>query len=359
MRSIGMAEIAKVAKVSIGTVGRALHGHGRISEETRQRVLQIARDLGYRPNLAARALSVGKGFRIGVCIPKELRFFYDHVRHGILGEARRYEHLGLDLVYRPVDRLGQGEIEKVKELLSSDIRTLILTPGDSKRLTPLINKAEQQGIQVICVANDAPNSNRTSVVCVDPELAGKLAGELMGRLLPAKSQVAIVTGMLQADNHFKKVQGFSELLPQTCPGAEVADVLEGHEDEDETFAKCVDLLRRFRKLSGIYVSTVNCLPVCRALSSAGLAGKVKLITTDLFREMVPYLEKGTIAASIHQQPYAQGQAAIRLITDHLVGGRPIPPVFYLNPNIVLRSNLSLFPEMREAASGATSSPDRL
>src|ERR1017187_1516876 len=133
MRRIGMAEIAKVAKVSIGTVGRALNGRGRINQATRQRVLQIARDLGYRPNLAARALSVGKNFRIGVCIPKELHFFYDQVRRGIFGEARRHEHLGLEVLYRPVNRLGVGEIEKVKELLSSDIKALILTPGDPKR----------------------------------------------------------------------------------------------------------------------------------------------------------------------------------------------------------------------------------
>ena len=348
MRRIGMYEIAKLANVSIGTVGRALNGHGRINAATRKRILQIAEDMGYKPNLAARVLSVGKGFRIGICIPRELHFFYDYIRQGILGEARRNEHLGVELVYRPVERLGEGETDKVKELLGSDIRTLILTPGDPKRLTPLINKAEQQGIQVVCVATDAPHSNRTTVVCVDPELAGKFAGELMGRLLPAKSQVAIITGMMQTEDHSKKVQGFSEVLPQICPRAQIAAVLEGHEDEDETFAKCVDLLRKNSKLSGLYVSTVNCLPVCRALRSAGLAGKIKLITTDLFREMAPYFDNGTIAASIYQRPYVQGQVAIRLVIDHLVSGRAVPRTFYLNPNIVLRSNLALFREIRES-----------
>jgi LacI family transcriptional regulator len=342
-----MYEIAKLANVSIGTVGRALNGHGRINEETRERIQQIAHDLGYKPNLAARALSGAKGFRIGVCIPRELHFFYDYIRQGILNEARRYEHLGLDILYRPVDRLGEGEIEKVKELLANDVRTLILTPGDTKRITPWIDKAEQQGVKVVCVASDAPASNRSSVVCVNPELAGRFAGELMGRLLPAKSQVAIFTGMLQTEDHYKKVQEFSELLPQLCQGAKIVEVIEGHEDEDETFAKCVDLLRRFKKLSGIYVSTVNCLPVCRALRSVGLAGKVKLITTDLFREMAPYFENGTIAASIYQRPYMQGQVAVRLMVDHLISGRAIPSTFYLNPNIVLRSNLGLFREMRE------------
>jgi len=342
-----MAEIAKLANVSIGTVGRALNGRGRISEETRQRVLQVAESLNYKPNLAARSLSVRKPYRIGVCIPQELHFFYDQVRGGILTESSRYEDFGIDLIYRPVDRLGAGEIEKVKELIDSNINALIVTPGDPKRLTPLINVAVQKGIPVICIATDAPASKRSSIVCVDPELAGRVAGELMGRLLLPNSPVAIVTGMLHTDIHNKTVHGFSEVLPQVCPGGAVADVLEGHEDEDETFAKCMALLRKSRKLAGIYVNTANCLPVCRALSSMGLSGKVKLITTDLFREMATYFEKGTIVASIYQRPFVQGQRAVRLVMDHLVSARPIPPVFYTNPHIVLRSNLQLFHEMRE------------
>jgi LacI family transcriptional regulator len=349
MRKIGISEVAKLANVSIGTVDRALHGRARISETTRKRVLEVARKLGYRPNLAARALSMGRGnIRIGVCIPREIHFFYDQIRHGIASEARRYEHLGLDFVYRPVDHLGVGEVEKVKELLASDIKALIVTPGDPKRLSPLVNEGEHAGIRVICVATDAPDSDRSTVVCVDPELNGRLAGELLGKLLPPKSLVAIVTGMLWTEDHRKKVQGFSDVLPQTSPGSKVVRVLEGHEDEDETFVKCIDLLRKLRRLAGLYVSTANCLPVCRALGALGLAGQMKLITTDLFREMVPYFEKGTISASIHQRPYVQGQTAVRLAVDHLVGGRPFPPSRYLNPAIVLRSNLPLFREIREA-----------
>jgi LacI family transcriptional regulator len=348
MRRIGMSEIAKLANVSIGTVGRALNGNGRIKESTRERILQIAQDLGYKPNLAARALSVGKSLRIGICIPRELHFFYDYVRQGIFGEAHRNEHLGVEVAYRPVCRLGEGEIEKVKELLNSDIQSLILTPADPKALTPLINKAEQQGIRVVCLASDAPQSNRSSVVCVEPILTGKFAGEIMGMILSKRAEVAIFTGMLQTDNHQKRVQGFSEVLPQVRADARLVDVIEGYEDEDGTFAKCVNLLRKNKRLSGIYVSTVNCLPVCRALRSEGLAGQVKLITSDLFREMLPYFNNGTIAASIYQRPYEQGQAAVRLLIDHFVSGRPVPSTFYLDPNIVLRSNLGLFREMREA-----------
>jgi LacI family transcriptional regulator len=91
----GIRRIAELANVAIATVDRALHGRNGIKESTRHHILQIARQIGYTPNLAARALSVSKsGVRIGVCIPREIRFFYDQLWSGVLDEARRVAPLG-------------------------------------------------------------------------------------------------------------------------------------------------------------------------------------------------------------------------------------------------------------------------
>src|SRR3977135_2532888 len=99
----GIHQIAELAQVSIGTVDRALHGRPGINEETRQRILQIARQVGYTPNLAARALSVAKASaRVGVCMPREIHYFYDQLWSGVLDEARRVGQLGIQFVNRPV-----------------------------------------------------------------------------------------------------------------------------------------------------------------------------------------------------------------------------------------------------------------
>jgi LacI family transcriptional regulator len=131
-----------------------------------------------------------------------------------------------------------------------------------------------------------------------------------------------------------------------CPDGKIISVIEGHEDEEESFQKTSELLRRFPKLDGLYVNTVNCLPVCRALSARGFEGKVKLITTDLFAEMAPYFQKGIITASIYQHPYRQGQVAVRLLADNLTNKVPLPPAAHLSPGVVMSTNLHLFREMR-------------
>ncbi len=345
MKRAGIQKIAELAGVSIGTVDRALHGRVGIRESTRKKILAIAKQIAYTPHPAARALSMGRAhIRIGICIPEEIHFFYDQMRAGIQDEAKRASSLGIDLMHRPTPSLGENESEKISELLEAGVTALIITPGDPKVVAPLINQAEKEGIRVICTTTDAPHSHRSSVVSVDPALSGKLAAELAEKFLPPESQAAVVTGMLSTEEHRAKAAGFRQAFEAT--GGRVVAILEAHESEEESYRKTRVLIDERPKLLGIYVSTVNCMPVVRAVQERKRAGKIRLITTDLFRQMVPHLEHGTIAASIYQDPYRQGQTAVRLLIDHLTNGTPIPPTCYLNPGIILRSNLHLF---REAA----------
>ncbi len=343
----GIHLIAQLAGVSIGTVDRALHGRSEINDATRQKVLRVAQKIGYMPNLAARALSKAKPeIRIGVCVPQEIRFFYDQLWSGILDEARRVVHLGVQFLRRPVHALGEHDAEAFQDLVDSGVDGIILTAGNPLVLTPLIDQAEKNGIRVVCVSTDAPASSRSSIVCVEPAQNGFLAGELMGKFLPPASRAAVVAGMMTAEDHRKKTDGFSRGFPQHNPGGEVVEVIEGHEDEKESYEKTVDLLRRVPNISGLYVNTVNCLPVCRALETRGLAGKVRLIATDLFPEMLPLLQQGTITASIYQHPYRQGQIAVRNLADHLANQAILSRYVYLSPGVVMASNVHLFRELR-------------
>lgn len=345
---VGVHRVAALAKVSIGTVDRALHGRPGINPDTQARVLRIAKELGYEPNLAARALSKRRAAHVtvGVCVPRELRFFYDQLWEGIYEEVRRSRDFGVDFVFRPLTGLGAGEADEIKRLIKSGVQGLILSPGFPETTTPLINQAERMGVRVVCVSTDAPASQRSSIICVEPTLSGQLAGELMARILPPRSSVAVVTGMLATENHARKCDGFATGFAKFSSGGRVLEIIEGHEDEAECRRKVEALLAHLPQLAGIYVNTVNCLPVCEALEARGRAGRVKLITTDLFREMVPYFERDTICASIYQRPYQQGRNAVAALVDHLFQHTALPPASYLNPSLVLHSNLHLFRELR-------------
>jgi DNA-binding LacI/PurR family transcriptional regulator len=65
-RRPGGVDVAKLAGVSQKTVSRVFNNERHVTDEVRDRVLAAARDLGYRPNGAARALNTGRTYRIGV-----------------------------------------------------------------------------------------------------------------------------------------------------------------------------------------------------------------------------------------------------------------------------------------------------
>lgn len=65
-QNASMADVARVAGVSSQTVSRVSNGFPGVNEETRERVLAAMKELGYRPNSAARALKRGDFHTIGV-----------------------------------------------------------------------------------------------------------------------------------------------------------------------------------------------------------------------------------------------------------------------------------------------------
>ncbi len=69
MKNITMLDIAKKADVSKSTVSRALNGDPRVNEDTRSRIIEIAREMNYRPHQVAQALAKKNTNIIGVILP--------------------------------------------------------------------------------------------------------------------------------------------------------------------------------------------------------------------------------------------------------------------------------------------------
>lgn len=81
--SVTISDVAKDAGVSIATVSRALNESSRVTEETRQHVLDSVRKLGYVPTRAATSLAPGKTHCIGIIVPDISRWFFSALLEGI------------------------------------------------------------------------------------------------------------------------------------------------------------------------------------------------------------------------------------------------------------------------------------
>lgn len=70
MARMTIRDIARLAGVSVTTVSRALNNAPEINSQTRERVLQVCREQGYRSNLLARSLVSSRTRVLGVILPE-------------------------------------------------------------------------------------------------------------------------------------------------------------------------------------------------------------------------------------------------------------------------------------------------
>lgn len=150
---ITIYDIAKRSGYSITTVSKALNGYSDISEKTRRKIQKLAEEMGYRPNSAARSLSMKRSWMIGV-------FFQDHVNSGLLHpffieviESFKKEvgKKGYDLLFF-ANQLGEKEISYVDHSQHRNVDGVIIL--GLSRNDPFLSELVQSEIPCVSVDLD-------------------------------------------------------------------------------------------------------------------------------------------------------------------------------------------------------------
>ncbi len=332
-------DLAKALGISTGTVHRALHNHPEVNVQTKSRVLQMAKSMQYRPNLAARNLVKRHRLRISVNTLKGTASFWEQVRSGIRFEAESHNTGGTELEFRTFPKIGEGELEAFEAALESKVDGIITFPSLPKELGTLMTRATQAKVPVVCVTTDAPGTGRLAVVSIDTSVSGSLAGDLLGQLLRGKGKVAVTVAELTINEHAEKFRGFTETIQKYHPGITVVDCIEEHAIEAETYAKCRELFETQPDLDGIYVAREASMPLLKAARDTGILPRLTIITTDLAPDLVEHIRAGHVACTIDQRPHAQGRLAFRVLHKYLIEGSCPNSQVLLSPRLVMRGNL--------------------
>jgi DNA-binding LacI/PurR family transcriptional regulator len=135
VRRPGGTDVARLAGVSQKTVSRVFNNEPNVTEGTRNRVLEAARQLGYRPNGAARALLTGRTYRIGV-VSLGAAYFGQSALLVALEQAARGSSYALSIA-NTFEADPSGMAAAAGHLLAEGVDALILSEPIDDRGQPL------------------------------------------------------------------------------------------------------------------------------------------------------------------------------------------------------------------------------
>lgn len=341
---VSIKDIATRARVSLGTVDRVLHNRGRVSEETRVRVQKIISDLGYRPNIYARNLSLGKEFRFGVLMPKlsQDNNYWSVPAKGIDRAGRELQPHKVRVQYFHFDRYSERSFEgsfrrALKEKLDGMLIAPVLTHA-AERLIPTV----PHDVPYVFFDSTVPTAKCLSFIGQDPYQSGLLAAHLMKNLIRQEGSVAIIK-VVPDDFHInERIRGFQSGLNGISRVRARLYEADSHGGESAFRRASAEILRDNKDLQGIFVTNAWTHPFARHLKSEPGRENILIIGYDLVGKNLKYLESGSIDLLISQRPAMQGYEGMYCLYEHVVLRENVEEKIMVPIDILTKDNLKYY-----------------
>jgi ribose transport system substrate-binding protein len=191
---------------------------------------------------------------------------------------------------------------------------ILVSVTNQELLKPAIDAAVSQGIPVICIDADAPDSHRILFVGTDNFRAGQESGKRMADILRGQGQIVIVTvpGQLNMD---ERVRGVNEALKK-YPGIKIVQTIDDKGDPRNANDGISALLAKKQKVDGVIcLEASGGAGTAEALHRLDLTGKVAIVSLDKDPETLDGIEKGWINATIVQKPYIMAYYGLKYADD--------------------------------------------
>ena len=305
MAPVTLFDIAKEAQVDVSTVSRALNGRPGVRKEVRERILEAAARLNYRPNLVARGLVTGRSNTIGLLVSDIRNPFFAESARGAEDAAQQAGH---DIVLCNSDLDPAKQMRYFLSLL--DKRVIGIVMNSVAPLSPTDQDLIASSGTPVVLLSRAPLSPVFSSVTCDNEGGGFLAGEYLARL--GHKVVAHLTGSVHHPNLDERWKGFVKGMERA--GSGIKPVLLAGTHHSRGASEMVDrLLRNYPKVTAISAgSDAMAFGAARALYCAGvrIPDDMSLIGfDDVEHSSIMHPPLTTISAPI----YEMGKAAVEVL----------------------------------------------
>jgi LacI family transcriptional regulator len=338
-----MKELARMAGVSRTTVDRVLNKRGRVNANTEDRIFDLARKMGYSPNLAAKSLSQkNKNYKIGCVINRGDNSFFDDVITGIQAATQELSAFSISTIITKTTKpiCVQEQLDLLDELVKEEVNAIAINPLNDSAIAGKLNALIKKGIAVTAITADISDVDYLAFVGCNHEKAGRIAADFIGLITGGSANVAVIEGSPKMLGHVQRVGGFKRVIEEKYPGIKTACVLENGDDDIISYSLVSKLLDERTDIDVLFFVGAGTYGGIRAVEEKRRAEKIKIAAFDLTENNRKFLLRGLISFIICQGPYEQGYKAIKLLGDWLMSGaRPASPHIHVPTELIISESL--------------------
>ena len=338
---VTVKSLAQAAGVSRGTVDRVLHNRGAVREDVAKRIRMLAKDLGYVPNRAGRALAAYKTpIKIGALMPSVGNAFYQEIIRGISDAQEEFADLGLEVVVREVEGFDEDvHLHAIDELLRKGCRALCLSTVNTDKVRNRINELADREVTVVLLNTDVERTRRLCYVGSDYMTAGATCAGMLSLARQDSLRVLVVTGSHLLLGHNQRIEGFKAELTRQNIDFKIVETVESLDSDIIAQQVTFKVLSEHPDINCVYISGAAVQGVGAALIAHGNKDIFAIGFDDLYstRQLV---SAGIIKFVVCQQPVRQGYHAIKRAYQALAGQlSDNVPDFITETIIKIRANL--------------------
>jgi len=260
--------------------------------------------------------------RIALVVKSLGNGFFDAVHDG--GQEAANQLGNVELIYTgPTAPTAEGQIEIINSLTAQKVNAIVISANDPNALVPATKKAMERGIKVISFDSGVAPEGR--IMHLNPSnnaLIGAKQVQMMSKTLHGEGEIAIVSATAQATNQNIWIEEMKKELakPEYAKLKLVATVY-GDDQADKSYRETQGLLKAHPDLKGIIAPTsVGIVAAAKAVTDAGLIGKVYVTGLGLPSEMKGYVDNGATDTFAIWNPIDLGYTSV-MIAAQLAEGK--------------------------------------
>ena len=309
-------DVAAAAGVSPSTVSRVLNNTATISDETKKRVMDAVREMGYSPSRIASSLSKKKSSIIGVIIPDICNTFFSRIFYAASQVAHENNYR---LFLCNTDDQIDLEADALRDMMAYRVGGIIMTPmsegaGDNEKL---IRQVQDSGIPIVFVDREMKNIRCDGVFINNVQSSCEMTRLLIDQ---GHKDIAIIAGPQDTIPGRERMQGYRLAMSEAGLTPKAEHIVMADFRDKTSYDATIKLLTQAERPTAIFscnnLMTVGCL---RALKDLKLQvpGDVALVGFD----EVDFLDILGYPLTVVSRPTSEmGSIAMRLLLDRIHGG---------------------------------------